>query len=297
MATKKAAAPAKKPAPAVKPAAKSTAIEVKKPAASTALQIAPEVDIFADAGLGLENVTTKDLAIPRVSVLQSNSDQCTKGNEKFIKGAEAGDFFDNVSQDVFAKSDEGFLFIPVSFRSVCLEWIPRTKGGGFAGEHNHTILSQTTNDPETGKNMLPNGNEIVDTAEFFILVLDLNGGNPRQAVVSFAKTQLKKAKRLNTALSMLQVPKPAPHKGTFNPAMFYSVFKASTVPESNDKGNWMGWSITRYGNTLDQTDGSDLYTMAKAFHGAVASGSVKVAAPEAAGTSDNAGNGAEDETL
>jgi hypothetical protein len=160
--------------------------------------------VLQDAGAGLEGMTAQDLQIPRISILQANSPQVKKSDGKYVKGAEEGDFFDNVANAVYAKGDAGFLFIPVARRRANIEWIPKDAGGGFIADHgaNDAILSQCTKD-EKNRMMLKNGHEIVTTQEYYIVALDADGKNPKQAVISMAKTQLKKARKLNTVLSSL----------------------------------------------------------------------------------------------
>jgi hypothetical protein len=292
-AQRKAADTAKGKGPSAKsPTLQPSALATQKDSRlSTQTTINFEEQLIADAGLGSENIGTKDLAIPRIGVLQSLSPQCTKGNPLFNKEMHPGDFFDNVTQSVYAEGDDGFLFIPVRYRRALLEWVPRGKGGGFAGDHGNdeSILAKAKRN-EIGQDILPSGNEIVVTGEFFALLLDLDGKNPRQAVISLAKTQFKKATRLNSAIRLLSIPHPKAGERPFNPAMFYSTFKATTVPESNDKGSWMGWNIIRYSDTVKLKDGTELYQMARQFNEAVSAGTVKVAAPADPGESDAGSN-------
>lgn len=234
-----------------------------------------------DAGAGSENLERQDLAIPRISIIQSNSPQVKKAEGKFIKGAEEGDFLDTVTNEVFAKGDVGLLFIPAFYRRTDIEWIPRKKGGGFVADHggNSDILSKTEKDEETGAMLLPNGNEVVTTAEYIGIALNADGTNPRSVAISLAKTQLKKARKVNTVLTTLQVPR-ANGQGTFNPAFFYSAFLVTSIPEQSKGGDaYMGWSLVREHNTVDLPEGTDLYLTAKALRESITAGTIKVAQP------------------
>jgi hypothetical protein len=236
-----------------------------------------------DEGAGGENVTSKDMAIPRISILQSGSPQVKKSDPKFIKGAVEGDFFDNIANEVAFKGEDGFLMVPVSYRRTNIEWIPKKKGGGFIADHgsDDLILQKCQKDPDPDSNamLLPNGNEIVTTAEFYCYVMGMDGVSPRQAVVSLAKTQLKKSRKLITQLETYRIPRPSNPKETFNPAYFYSVFHVTSVPESKKDFNWMGWDFLRHSDTLALPEGNELYMAARAFREAVGAGKVKVAAP------------------
>jgi hypothetical protein len=234
-----------------------------------------------DEGVGRETMGAKDLAIPRISVLQALSPVCTKGDPAYIKEAEVGEFFDNIESKRWS-GDDGIVVIPVTYRRTLLEWKPRTLGGGFVADHglDESCLKDAVRN-EKGQDILPNGNEIIQTAEYFCIMIDPNSGLPKQVVLSMAKTQFKKAKIWNSMMSNLMVPRPD-GKGVFNPAIFYQSYKITTVPESNDKGSWYGWHIESYKPTFDLIGGADLYLGGRNFRKAVNAGEVKVAEPVAA---------------
>jgi hypothetical protein len=269
-----------------KPAAKSnTATAIEKAPQNTAIEMADvNALLLATAGIGSENVQRDDLAIPRIAILQSNSPQVKKGDPKKIAGAEEGDFLDNVQQLVLAKGEAGFLFIPAAYRRSNLEWVPQSKGGGFVADHGRddSILAQCTKD---GNNFFTKaGNEIVATAEFVGIILDNKYNYLGQAAISLAKTQLKKAKKVNTIISTLQVD--AGNGRRVNPAMAYSVFHCTSVPETNDKGSWMGWKFERQGDTIKLPNGVAIFQDAIKLAQAVNAGTINVAAPDAAQTQE-----------
>jgi hypothetical protein len=122
--------------PETKKAATTDKLAKSTPKQTEALTTQSMQDMFEqNAGAGMENVSQKDLAIPRISIIQSNSPHVKKGEGKYIKGAEEGDFLDSVANAIFAKGDEGFVFVPCSYRRANIEWIPRKKGGGFVADH------------------------------------------------------------------------------------------------------------------------------------------------------------------
>jgi hypothetical protein len=250
-----------------------------------------------DQGKGSENIGAKDLQIPRISILQKMSPQCDKQAPEYIKGAEPGDFYDNITGTVLAKGDEGFFFIPVSYKRSNIEWIPQAAGGGFVTDHgpDDAILSKTKKDDKTSAMMLPNGHEIVTTAEYFCMILQGEGEPPKQVVISLAKTQLKYARQLNSKITTLLVDKPG--GGKYNPAMFYSVFAATSQAESNEKGSWMSWSIQRHGDTAKEEGGLELYLQARHFRDAIGAGKVKAAPPVAPVGAEASGSPEDSATL
>ena len=54
-------------------------------------------DLYAGAGQGMENITSEDMQIPFMRILQPLSPQLIKTDSKFIKGASAGDIFNTVT--------------------------------------------------------------------------------------------------------------------------------------------------------------------------------------------------------
>lgn len=275
-------APVKKSTPIKTSAKATTALATKTPETTTALATTPDLSslLLSTAGAGMEGVQRDDLAIPRIAILQSNSPQVKKGDAKRIEKAEEGDFLDNVAAAILAKGEVGFIFIPASYRRSNLEWVPQSKGGGFVADHGRddSILSNCVKE---GNNLFTkSGNEIVATAEYVGIVLNNDYSNPRQVAISLAKTQLKKAKKVNTIVSTLQVD--AGNGRKVNPAMCYSAFHVTSVPESNDKGSWMGWKFERQADTLSLPNGVDLFQSAIKLSQAVNAGTIQVASPDVA---------------
>ena len=235
--------------------------------------------LLADEGVGREHMTARDIAIPRLSILQALSPVCTKADPAYIKGAEVGEIYDNIHSKRWP-GEKGLIIIPVTYRSTYLEWRPKKLGGGFIGDRGpDPVELQTVTRGEKGENILPNGNTLVLTAEYFCIMIDPDTSMPRQVVISMANTQFKKAKLLNAMISNLVIPRPD-GKGTFNPAMFYKSYKFTTVPESNDQGSWFGWKIEMGEDTLKLAEGLQIYVGSRTFRQQVASGDVKVADPE-----------------
>ena len=83
-----------------------------------------------EAGAGLENFTTDDMQIPFIRILQALSPQLNKQDSMYMKGAEQGDIFNTVSQQVF-RAEEGIIVVPCFFEKKFLEFALRSSGGGF----------------------------------------------------------------------------------------------------------------------------------------------------------------------
>ena len=74
---------------------KEVALKKETPIANAEL----DAMLMEDAGAGTEFMNKDDFAIPRISILQSGSDQVKKSSGGYIQGAEEGMFFDNISNE------------------------------------------------------------------------------------------------------------------------------------------------------------------------------------------------------
>jgi len=224
-------------------------------------------DTLLSGGTGLEETTTEDFAIPFIRVLQPMSPQLQKQNGSYVAGASSGDLFNTVTGEAY-DGEKGIVIVPCAYNKKYIEWIPREKGGGLVNaNHDISILSSCTRDPETRKYHTKEGNEIVETAQFFVLVLD--GDTAQQAVLAFTSTQLGVARKWLTMLRMARVQN---SKGVSVEApMFAYSYRLTSTVQSNDKGSWSAYSV----NQSSATEMS-IALMARDFMSAARSGDVAV---------------------
>jgi hypothetical protein len=258
----KAVVPAHK-APAKVAPGKSVAVAKK---VSTTLATVDEA-FEAFAGLGMENVTSKDLVIPRIAILQALSPQLDKQDAAYIKGAEAGNFC-NVATNVIY---EEMKVIPCFYQRVLLEWAPRESGQGLV--HNHgsdsTILEQCEQDDKR-RYFLPSGNQIIETMTFFCL--DITTGVPERCFIPLSSTQLKNGRKWMT---MMAAEKLARRDGsTFTPPMFFRAWTVMAKGEQNNQGSWYGWSFEAAEPIAELDPTLSLLQDAKAYYEQSAAGGV-----------------------
>ena len=55
--------------------------------------------LFEDQGAGAEGISSQDLMVPRITILQSMSPQVNKRDGKHVEGAEVGFIFNTVSNE------------------------------------------------------------------------------------------------------------------------------------------------------------------------------------------------------
>ena len=116
------------------------------------------------------------------------------------------------------------------------------------------------------KDRLPNGNYIEKTAQHFVIVA---GDSPSTALIAMKSTQLKTSRKWNSVIHGMKLPG---KNGLYTPAPYSHKYLLRTIPQSNDKGTWFGWEVSKMGIL----DDAALYQQAKTFAGSVSKGDVQV---------------------
>jgi len=193
-----------------------------------------------DSGKGFEEVSSSDMQIPFLRIIQSLSPQVDKNEPDCIEGASVGDIFNTVTQK-FWTGEEGVSVIPVYFQLKFLEFVLRKDGGGFVGELSAESdeVKHAVRDQSSGLEMLDSGNELVRTAQHYIKIIH-DDGTLESAIMDPKKTQLKKSRMWLSMMSMQKL------NGKTLPS-FANTYRLKTVPDGNDKGKWQSWSISLEG--------------------------------------------------
>lgn len=228
-------------------------------------------DIFAnDAGMGMESVTTRDLIIPRIGILQKLSPELDRSHAKFIKGAKEGDFC-NIGMNEIIPSP--MLFVPCYFKKQWLEWAPRKSGEGLKGIHDNDHIMAKTKQDNDGKWVLPNKNYVVETSQLYVDIINEDGTEQMLAFIPFVSTQHKKVRQLLTDSKRIQLKRPDGSK--YDAPLYYRYWKAETIPEDNNEGNWMGWKLSPVGKLNDLDNALEVYDVSKQFSRQVHEGVAK----------------------
>ena len=224
------------------------------------------------AGAGLEDVSADDLSVPFLRILAQLSPQVNKRDGAYIEGAEAGMIYNTVANEAYS-GEEGILVVPCYYNLRYVEWKPREKGGGYVGSYDadHKIVSTTYKDDRSGKDILPNGNVLEKTAQFFVLMLHPEMG-PQRCLITMTASQLKKARKWVTQMQSLTA---KGSRGVFTLPMMSQVYRVKSVGEQNDKGNWFGWDVSRVGPLDMTTYEADYFHMGMAFSQSIRAGDVK----------------------
>ena len=220
-----------------------------------------------DSGKGLGKLTQEDLALPFLKILGQLSPEVNKRDGKYVKGAEPGMIFNSVTGELYDGA-KGIQVVPCHYKLEYIEWRDRGEGSGApVAIHSSSsdVMTKTTRDASF-KDRLPNGNYIERTASHFVIV---NGQTPSTALIAMKSTQLKISRKWNSMMAGIRL---KGKNGLFTPASFSHIYQLKTIQQSNDKGTWFGWEVSKIGPVQDTT----LYQQAKTFAENVSKGDVKV---------------------
>ena len=220
-----------------------------------------------DAAKGLGAIGQEDLALPFLKILGQRSPEVNKRDCKYVEGAEPGMIFKSGSGELY-DGVKGIDVIPCFYKLEYIEWKDRGEGPGAPVaiyDSSSDIMSKTKPDANY-KDRLPNGNYIEKTASHFVIV---SGDSPSTALISMKSTQLKISRKWN---SMMQSIKMQGKNGLFTPASFSHLYQLKTVQQSNDKGTWFGWEVSKVGPIEDAA----LYQTARTFAESISKGDVQV---------------------
>lgn len=202
-------------------------------------------------GRGNENVTSEDLQLPRIDVLQALSPQLNKKKDEYIEGAEAGMLFNTLTNELYP---DGLHVTPVSFVKRSLVWVDRKKdqNGGLRGVFDNSEGAEAFVQSQDDEDKL----EISPTAEHLVL---LDDGS--EVILSMARSKLKVSRKFNSLIRL--------NGGD----RFSRRYLITTVDDESPKGEFKNFSIAAAGFPSEE-----VYFKAEQLYNAIASGKKKQAA-------------------
>ena len=219
-----------------------------------------------DAGQGMDNMGTEDLALPFLKVLSGN-DPVLDENET----ARKGDIYNTVTGLAY-KGKEGVRVVPCAYQRRFIQWAPRGSGSGAPT----AIYEPGQARPKTERSADDNKEYVVDgsgeyieeTHQHFVLLLN-DDGSHETALIAMKSTQLKKSRKWNSMMASRTM---QGKNGPFTPPRFSHIYHLKTISEENSKGSWHGWEMSCEGVIEDGA----LYTRAKGFAESITAGDVVV---------------------
>lgn len=180
-----------------------------------------------DAPAGNENVTSEDMATPRLNLLQQLSPEC-----QTVDGAKPGMLYNTVTGELY----DTVNLINLFFRKQYAVFKIRAKGQGFEG--NFSTQAEAAAHMATLDS--PNDWNIVDTDQHYCLLLDEEGNGVSPVLIYMSASKLRVSKDWNTEIQL---------KGP-QADRFAGVWNLSSVTEKNGAGQpyenlkveFMGWA-------------------------------------------------------
>jgi len=184
-----------------------------------------ELGLFEGMDSGFEGTSSQTFKTPFLKIIQSLSPERKKNNPQFLENAEEGHFCNSATRELY----DSINVVILKMEHTLVVWRPER--GGFVGRYPKTPENEQAivADQSGVQKWDAEGNEIVDTIEFYCLNID----NPSDIFVFPVSTaSLKHAKSFATRLKLLK------HNSKPVNVTWAGVWKLSTIEESNDKGSW-----------------------------------------------------------
>lgn len=189
-------------------------------------------DFVTDHGRGSEGVSTNDLSLPRLSIIQDLSPQRKKDKDAYIPGAEEGMIFNTASNALY---DGPLIIVPCFFRSEFVAWKDRNQGGGFG------VACATEQEAEEwiAKQDDPAAWDVSYTHQHFALLVHPDSTEERphieDVVISMSRSQLKPSRKLNTMIQQAGGDR------------FSRAYKLTVVGDRGPKGEFFNWKFDSLG--------------------------------------------------
>lgn len=201
--------------------------------------------IKQDSNRGNENVSSDDLQLPRLDVLQALSPQINKKKESYIDGAEVGMLFNTLTGELYPN---GVRITPVSFKKSYLVWVDRKldSSGGLRGVFDSQQEADrfVAVDPDKAKL------EVVPTAEHLVL---LDDGS--EVILSMSKSKMKVSRKFNSLVRLSGGDR------------FSRSYMLTSVEDEGAQGEYQNINLTQ-----DGYPSKEVYLKAEALYTAISSG-------------------------
>lgn len=235
------------------PINKKTPVAAEPAASNQGLALATDRPDWIDphSHKGSEDVTSNDITLPRIEVLQALSPQLKKSEPNYIEGSEQGQIFNTISGEIYGPS---VVIIPILFQRQFIIWQDRKLGGGFTGMYATELEAESERDAMEK----PDDYEVAEHHVNYCLIMHDNG-RLEEAVLSWARSKIKASKRLNALVQM-------------NPGDRYSrAYKLKAVEASGPKGDYWTFDVSPVGYVP-----KPIYEQAAAVYLAIKGGERKV---------------------
>lgn len=210
---------------------------------------------------GSENVTTDDLIIPRLELIQGLSPAVKRGDPGFIQGAMPGMYNNSVSRQLYG---EDCTVIPVHFSVQHIVWRDRqlakqlgiSAEGGFFGAFNTPEEANARAEQEGGEEAAIT---VIDTPTHLCLILNPETGGWEEIMIPMPKTKAKVSRQWNSLVKLAGGDR------------FSRAYKLTSVLQKNARNE----DFYNFAVELLGFPSKDAYQQAEALYEAVAGGKMR----------------------
>lgn len=220
---------------------------VKQDTQALSVELARPAFLDQEEAVGTDHLTRDDIQMPRLSLAQLTSKELDPGDPaKYIDGLTLGNFFNNLSQQVYGDGPMEFCVVRAD-RPRYVEFVPLEAGGGVRDPN------VPANDPRT--QFGPMGEKPIATKFYDYVILLLPSREPIS--LSFKSTALKTAKQLNAFISMGRAP------------IFAGKYALTSMMTKNAKGRF-AIPMVKMSGWIAQNPQDELWQYAKGVYEALA---------------------------
>lgn len=270
---------------------KNQATQVVEKEKVTALALPEELQqaILDGQGTIKDDFRSGDFQLPFLTVLQKLSPQVDAEKGEYIENARPGMFFNTVTGDIYdalcsaVSKAKGIDVLVAVHETAFVEWKPDR--GGFVCKHDVSspviATARATNPDKPMAVFLPNGNQLVETVYFYLLILTEEG--PQWAVLALSSTGLKDARKWSTAIASKKVKVTKDGKDiSVELPIYMQRYQLTVVSKKNEKGSWYGLAFDFLGTEVSTENRES----AKQYRDAIKAGAIRATAPPAESSGD-----------
>lgn len=220
-----------------------------------------EVDFFVDdTGIGVDDLSQKDVELPQLHVLQKSTPFVERDHEAYVEGAFSGDFLVDVQNKIY-DGKEGIYFIPINRVTNYAEFVKKDEKSKKYEEfvrimdrvEGEELEIDAVYDADARMLITKNGTGLQKRDVFLAIVYGADETPDQGIMVKFLckNTALNFAKKLKTNIYNTTV------QGTSKRApMFYNVYKIA-IKSKTDNGNTWNVPVISSVNVITDLLGED----------------------------------------
>lgn len=187
-------------------------------------------------GQGSQNVSTADMAIPRIKLLQATNPEVQPSEAQFVEGAQAGMLMNSLNNELYTS----LFVINLHFTRCVNAWRKRTMGGGLFGSFDTEAeaIAKLEAEGEPVSNY-----DISENPTHLILLINEDGEPQGIALLDMPSSKIKKSKKWNSLI--------AEQEKQGNPR-FGCVWQLSVVADKNNKGPFSNLDVELVAHAPDE---------------------------------------------